>query len=197
MPARCCASPTPIRRFIGGQMWVAMDPPTARSGAAGRHPQHPRLLDPRRSRRSIASSARQQGEHSRRRILPHAGRVHPHARAASDPKEAWCAVRRSARRSKAISISPRTTCACAARSFRSTAQQRVRADPDRRAVPRRQQRRPARHHLRGGRPAERAGPARQSDLGGGAGLAAQVLRIPERRRPAERIRARPATANTR
>ena len=35
-----------------------------------------------------------------------------------------------------------------------------------------------RHHLRGGRPAGRAGAARQSDLGGGAGPAAQVLRIP-------------------
>ena len=27
--ARCCASPTCIRVSIGGQMWIAMDPPTA------------------------------------------------------------------------------------------------------------------------------------------------------------------------
>src|SRR5262249_25403473 len=55
--------------------------------------------------------------------------------------------------------------------------------PDRRALPRRQQRGLARRHLRGGRPAEHAGVARQSDFSGGARLVAQVLRIPGRQWP--------------
>ena len=61
---------------------------------------------------------------------------------------------------------------------------------------RRQQRGPARRDLRGGRPAERAGAARQSDLGGGAGPAAQVLRVPDhqRARAAELRRSQPRLA---
>ena len=65
-PARCFASPTSIRAVIGGQMWVAMDPPTARSGAAGRRAQRARLLDPRRigarARASPAPIARRRND---------------------------------------------------------------------------------------------------------------------------------------
>ena len=61
------------------------------------------------------------------------------------------------------------------------AQQHVRADPGVRAVPRRrQQRRPRRPDLRGGRPAGRAGAARQPDLGGDAGIVPEVHGISDR-----------------
>ena len=50
-------------KIVGGEMWVAMDPPSRRQGAAGRHPQHPRLRGARRSRarsgRRHAAGARQ------------------------------------------------------------------------------------------------------------------------------------------
>ena len=36
-------------KIFGGEMWMAMDPPTAANSPAGRHPQHPRLHDARRA----------------------------------------------------------------------------------------------------------------------------------------------------
>ena len=150
MPARCSASPTPIRRFIGGEMWMAMDPPTADQRAAGRHPQHPRLHHPRRgdarSRRlrRCRRAGLAQAANSGRRILPDARRVHAHATAASPIKEGvvrgpmigatvegyidYAARRRPHARHVRAALRP---------------QQHVRADSAVRPVPRRrQQRRP-------------------------------------------------------
>ena len=49
-------------RVVGGQMWMAMDPPTTDQPAAGRRDQRARLLDPRRSRAAARRRDRRRSE---------------------------------------------------------------------------------------------------------------------------------------
>ena len=82
-----CRCAVPLHRHLSEDSWrpdVGRDGSAdARSGAAGRHAQYPRLHDPRRSGARPRRRGAPQARHSRRRFLPHAGRVHPHARTAA------------------------------------------------------------------------------------------------------------------
>ena len=167
-------------KIVGGEMWVAMDPQTADQA-----PQDGILNIRDFAVRGEASLDRVAGTgvKCRRRILPLARRVHPIARPFRDPRRAGARAgdRRDGRRLHRL-YGRRSA---HARHLRPALrpQQHVRADPDLRPVPGRQQRRPDGRDLRGGGLAERAGAARQSDLGAGARAAAQVLRIPDHQSP--------------
>ena len=87
-------------KIFGGEMWMAMDPPTGRHRAAGRHPQYPGLH---RARRADARSRRLRQrrraglarirQKSGRRILAAARRFHAHPRPLRDPRRPSCAAR--------------------------------------------------------------------------------------------------------
>ncbi len=143
--------------------------------AASRHPLYPQF---RRARRTWARSRgfrRARPGQQRRAIQRGALRIHEGARAHGGERRrrAWTCGGCDRRRPDRL----RQGRHAPARNIRAIlrSQQHVRADSDRRAVPgRRQQRGPARHHLRGGRPAGRAAHLGQSGDGDRARAAAQI-----------------------
>ncbi len=173
-------------KIVGGEMWIALDP-----HSADRAPQDGILNIRDFTVRGEAALDRVAGTSAAtagvaaagRRLLPLAGRLHPLARPLHRSGRAcegsgdrrhrrWIHRLQSRRGAHARHLRP---------ALRS--QQHVRPDPVLRAVPGRQQRGSARHHLRGGRSHRRTRASRQSDFCGGAGPAAQVLRVPERQQP--------------
>ena len=162
--------------------------------SAGRPSQRHRFLGEGRGRARPHRCRAAQRPEQRRPVQPHAGGLHPRARPHDDPRGPRQRPdhRREHRRRDGL----RQQRAAPARHLRAAAraQQRVRRNPDRRFLPRRQGRADRQHDLRGGRLARRPGAARQPDLDGGARLRAQVLRAPERdeRQPLPRAVAEPA-----
>ena len=171
-------------KIFGGEMWVALDPHSADTA-----PQEGILnirdfavrgeVRARPRRRGAATAGRSAAG---RGLLPPAGGFHPLARTLH--RSRWpgegARDRRDRRRLHRLQSRRRAHAGHLRPALRP--QQYVRPDPDRGALPRRQQRGLAGRHLSGGRPAEHAGAAGQSDIGRGARPAAQVLRIPERQR---------------
>ena len=171
-------------KIFGGEMWVALDPHSADTA-----PQEGILnirdfavrgeVRARPRRRGAATAGRSAAG---RGLLPPAGGFHPLARTLH--RSRWpgegARDRRDRRRLHRLQSRRRAHAGHLRPALRP--QQYVRPDPDRGAVPWRQQRGLAGRHLSGGRPAEHAGAAGQSDIGRGARPAAQVLRIPERQR---------------
>ena len=152
-------------KIVGGEEVLGGDgPANRRQGAAGGHPQSSRLRGAWRGRarpgRRHAAGARQRAT-SGGRTSPACASSSPDRSAASPYREGI--VRRQvigATVDGYIDYTAGTRCACVAPSFRSTASTTCSANPYLRPVPGRQQRGPARRHLRGGRPARRAGAAR-------------------------------------
>ena len=169
-------------RMVGGQMWVGMDPPTQDACAAGRHPQHVSNFPIRGEGaldRVVAGAAERRAAERQHRVLAGARRLHPLARPHVDPRRRGARAdhRRHRRRPHRLRARRRARARHVRAALRP--QQHVRPDSDRRPVPRRrQQRRLVRHHLRSGRPDRQSAADGQSDLGGRAGPAAQVLRVP-------------------
>ena len=113
-------------RVIGGQMWLAMDPPTAdgmpQDGVINVRDFSIRGESELQRVAANGSSDRADQQIRRRReLLAHARRVHEARRASFRYAKAWFGARRSARRWRGSSTTHMTTCACAARSSRPIA----------------------------------------------------------------------------
>ena len=153
----------------------------ARPGAAGRHPQYPRLLHPRRAGARPRGGAAQPASAAAASNSPACASNSPARPASSRSAKAWCAGRPSARRSTARSIIAKNEV-----RMRGTFVPLYGLNNAFGQMP------IVGLFLGGsnegllGITYEVVGPpsaptlARQSDLGGGAGPAAQILRVPER-----------------
>ena len=178
----------PLHRHVSAHVWR---PDVGGDGSADAGPvaadRHALRAQFRRAQRADAAArgVRRAGrERQLGRVLRGARRLHafPGQDGGARRRRARAAGRRDYRGADRLRAQRRAP----ARHLRAVlrAQQHVRADPDRRPVPRRrQQRRPARHHLRGGRAAVGAARHRQSGDGDRAGPAAQIHPVAGHVRP--------------